>query len=117
MPVFLEGYAAKKSDGALAFTVTGHPLAVDTDRIPVAGPLTPQAVAASGACIGLLRWDAGSFSVQPLAVEATVRRRRSRSTPADGPGARPTPAASRPRMPPTDAIVALRERAGRLLRK
>ena len=75
VPVFLEGYAAKKSDGALAFVVTGHPLAVDTDRVPVAGPLTPQAVAASGACIGLLRWDGGSFSVQPLAVEATVRKK------------------------------------------
>ena len=40
--------------------------------MPAAGPLTPEPVAASGACIGLLRWDAGSFTLQPLAVETTV---------------------------------------------
>ena len=30
VPVFLEGYTAGQDDGALVFTVTGHPLAVDT---------------------------------------------------------------------------------------
>lgn len=79
VPVFLEGYGIEKTSGAgddaLAFTVAGHPLAVDTDRMPTAGPLTPAAVAASGACIGLMRWDAGAFRVQPLAVETTVRKK------------------------------------------
>jgi len=77
VPVFLEGYAVSKDkdDDTLTFTAAGHPLAVDADRIPVAGPLTPEAAAASGACIGLLRWDAGAFRVQPLAVETTVKKR------------------------------------------
>jgi len=117
VPVFLEGYAARKDDDALAFTIAGYSLAVDTDRIPGAGPLTPEAVAVSGACIGLLRWDAGSFTVQPLAVETTIKKKRVAlhagawaGGPAGQDGARAEKAA-------TDAISVLRERAGRLLRK
>lgn len=74
VPVFLEGYAAGTEDGVVTFTVAGQSLAVDTDRVPAAGPLTPEAVAASGACIALLRWDEGTYRVQPLAVETTVRK-------------------------------------------
>lgn len=75
VPVFLEGYTVQQDDGTLTFTVAGHPLEVDTDRIPAAGPLTPEAVAGSGACIALLRWDAGAYRLQPLAVETTVRKK------------------------------------------
>src|SRR5262249_13984388 len=75
VPVFLEGYAAGKDGDTLTFTVAGQPLTVDIDRVPVAGPLTPEAVAASGACIALLRWDDGAFRVQPLAVETTVKKK------------------------------------------
>ena len=32
-------------------------------------------MAASTACIGLLRWDAGTFRIQPLAVETTARKK------------------------------------------
>lgn len=42
VPVFLEGYAVRKDDETMTFTVAGHPLAVDTDRVPTAGPLTPR---------------------------------------------------------------------------
>ncbi|TXS51653.1 hypothetical protein [Streptomyces sp. t39] len=116
-PVLLEGYTARQDDdGTLVFDLAGHLLAVDADRIPVAGPLTPEAVAASGACIGLLRWDAGGFRVQPLAVETTVRRKAVAvhagawaAGTADKAGARAEKAA-------TDAVSVLRERAGRLLR-
>ncbi len=117
VPVFLEGYAVEKSDGALAFTVAGHPLAVDPDRVPAASPLTPQAVAASGACIGLLRWDAGDFRVQPLAVEATVRK-KAVAVHAGGWAAGATDSGGvKAENAATDAIAALVERAGRLLRK
>jgi hypothetical protein len=117
VPVFLEGYAVKENDGALAFTLAGHPLAVDPDRAPVASPLTPQAVAASGACIGLLRWDAGEFRVQPLAVEATLRK-KAVAVHAGGWAAGATDSGGiKAENAATDAIVALVERAGRLLRK
>ncbi|MER6504157.1 hypothetical protein ABT218_33680 [Streptomyces sp. NPDC001455] len=118
VPVFLEGYTAgKDDDGAVTFTVAGHPLAVDTDRIPAAGPLTPEAVAASGACVGLLRWDDGSFSVQPLAVEATVRKKTVALHAGGWAGGTADKAGAKAEKAATDATSVLRERAGRLLRK
>jgi hypothetical protein len=117
VPVFLEGYTARKDDDALAFTVAGHPLVVDTDRIPAAGPLTPEAVAASGACIGLLRWDAGSFSVQPLAVETTVRKKAVAVHAGGWAGGTTDKEGVKAEKAATDATSVLRERAGRLLRK
>ncbi|MFG2296029.1 hypothetical protein [Streptomyces sp. NPDC048603] len=131
VPVFLEGYAVRRATGAgghgdagaaegeeaLVFTVAGQPLAVDTDRIPVAGPLTPAAVAASGACIGLLRWDAGAFRVQPLAVEATVRRKAVAVHAGGWAGGTADKAGVKAEKAATDAVAVLRERAGRLLRK
>jgi hypothetical protein len=117
VPVFLAGYAAREDDGALVFTVAGHPLAVDTDRIPAAGPLTPEAVAASGACIGLLRWDAGSFRVQPLAVETTARKAAVAVHAGEWAGGTTDKTGVKAEKAATDAISVLRERAGRLLRK
>ncbi len=118
VPVFLEGYTAgKDDDGSLTFTVAGRPLAVDTDRIPAAGPLTPEAVAASGACVGLLRWDDGSFSVQPLAVETTVRKKTVALHAGGWAGGTADKAGAKAEKAATDATSVLRERAGRLLRK
>ncbi|MEV6529487.1 hypothetical protein AB0M86_07825 [Streptomyces sp. NPDC051639] len=117
VPVFLEGYTVRKADDALTFTVAGHTLTVHTDRIPAAGPLTPEAVASSGACVGLLRWDAGTFGVQPLAVETTVRKKVV-ALHAGGWAAGTTDKAGvRAEKAATDAVAVLRERAGRLLRK
>nr|WP_236655233.1 hypothetical protein [Streptacidiphilus carbonis] len=115
-PVFLEGYRADEQDGAVTFALAGSVWEVDVDRLPSASPLTPQAVAASRACIGLLRWDAGRFLLQPLAVEA-VKGRRTVALHAgawaagttDKDGARAEKAA-------TEAVQVLRERAGKLLR-
>ncbi|MFH8475999.1 hypothetical protein [Streptomyces sp. NPDC018000] len=117
VPVFLEGYAAQNDDDVLTFTVAGHSLAVDTDRIPTAGPLTPDAVAASGACIGLLRWDAGTFRVQPLAVETTVRKKAVAIHAGGWAGGTTDKAGVKAEKAATDAVAVLRERAGRLLRK
>jgi hypothetical protein len=116
VPVFLEGYKASRDDDGVAFTITGHPLAVDLGRVPDAGPLTVKAVAASTACIGLLRWDNGAFAVQPLAVEgkgkaaAAVHAGGWAGGATDKVGVKAENAAS-------DAMAVLRERAGRLLRK
>lgn len=116
-PVFLEGYTTQRDEDALTFTVAGHPLVVDTDRIPTAGPLTPDAVAASGACIGLLRWDAGTYRVQPLAVETTVRKKAVAIHAGGWAGGTTDKAGVKAEKAATDAVAVLRERAGRLLRK
>jgi hypothetical protein len=118
-PVFLEGYTAERDadDEALTFALAGHRLTVDTDRIPAAGPLTPEAVAASGACIGLLRWDAGRYVLQPLAVETTVRKKKVAVHAGAWAGGTTDKAAAKAEKAATDAVAVLRERAGRLLRK
>lgn len=90
---------------------------MDTDRIPTAGPLTPEAVAASQACVGLLRWDAGVFVVQPLAVETTVRKKPVAVHAGAWAGGTADKAGARAEKAATDAGAVLRERAGRLLRK
>lgn len=117
VPVFLEGYTVHQGENAPTFTVAGHPLPVDTDRIPAAGPLTPEAVTASGACIALLRWDAGSYRLQPLAVETTVRRKAVALHAGGWAGGTSDKAGVRAEKAATDAVAVLRERAGRLLRK
>jgi hypothetical protein len=112
VPVFLAGHTV---DGPV-FTVAGHPLPVDTDRIPAAGPLTPEAVAASGACLGLLRWDAGTFTIQPLAVETTVKKKAVTVHAGAWAGGTTDKVGVRAEKAATDAVTVLRERAGRLLR-
>lgn len=115
-PVFLDGYTVDGEPEELTFAVAGQRLPVDTDRIPAASPLTPATVAASTACIGLLRWDDGAFVVQPLAVLAVVKRKTVAvhagawaAGTTDKVGAKAEKAA-------TAAVDALRERAGKLLR-
>ncbi|WP_405668698.1 hypothetical protein OG379_29520 [Streptomyces sp. NBC_01166] len=118
VPVFLEGYTARTDDdGRVTFTVAGTELVVDTDRIPAAGPLTPEAVATSGACIALIRWDAGRFGVQPLAVETTVRKKVTSVHAGAWAGGTADKAGVRAEKAATDAAKVLSERAGRLLRK
>ncbi|MER7485648.1 hypothetical protein ABTY20_06980 [Streptomyces sp. NPDC126497] len=117
VPVLLEGYAVEEDGGAVVFQVAGQRLVVDTDRVPAAGPLTPEAVASSGACVGLLRWDAGEFLLQPLAVERTVRKRTVAVHAGAWAGGTTDKAGVRAEKAATDAVKVLRERAGKLLRK
>ncbi|MGW2837787.1 hypothetical protein ACWCWD_08305 [Streptomyces sp. NPDC001493] len=117
VPVFLDGYAAAAGeDGSVTFTLAGGALDVDVDRIPAAGPLTPEAVLASGACIGLLRWDAGAYRLQPLAVETLVRKKPVAVHAGAWAGGTTDKAGTRAEKAATDAAAVLRERAGRLLR-
>ncbi|GGQ30738.1 hypothetical protein GCM10010266_62460 [Streptomyces griseomycini] len=117
VPVLLEGYGVEEDEDGSAFLVAGQRLAVDTDRVPVAGPLTPEVVASSGACVGLLRWDAGEFLVQPLAVERTVRGKTVAVHAGAWAGGTTDKAGVRAEKAATDAVGVLRERAGKLLRK
>ncbi|MFJ5138625.1 hypothetical protein [Streptomyces sp. NPDC088707] len=121
VPVLLEGYTVEadvedEGAGRPVFALAGHRLAVDTDRIPTAGPLTPEAVAASGACLGLLRWDAGEFVLQPLAVETTVRKKAVAAHAGAWAGGTTDKAGVRAEKAATDSVAVLRERAGKLLR-
>ncbi|MFI9454305.1 hypothetical protein [Amycolatopsis sp. NPDC052450] len=116
VPVFLEGYGIEGEEDALTFTFAGNHLAVETDRIPAAGPLTPKAVASSSACIGLIRWD-GGFRLQPLAVETTVRKKTTAVHAGAWAGGTTDKAGVKAEKAATDAAAVLRERAGRLLRK
>ncbi|MGW5089023.1 hypothetical protein [Streptomyces coelicoflavus] len=135
VPVLVEGYGvegygvegygvegdgvedARDVAGGVVLDVAGCRLRVDTDRVPAAGPLTPQAVASSGAFLGLLRWDAGEFLLQPLAVERTVRKKPVALHAGAWAGGTSDKAGARAEKAATDAVVVLRERAGKLLRK
>jgi len=116
-PVFLDGYTAGTDDGAVTFTVAGQRLAVDVGRLPSAGPLTHALVAASTSCIALLRWDAGAFTVQPLAVETTVRQQTAAVHAGAWAGGTTQTAGVRAERAAAEAVTVLRERAGRLLRR
>ncbi|MEU0564611.1 hypothetical protein ABZ297_04295 [Nonomuraea sp. NPDC005983] len=112
-PVLLEGYTVTGDE----FVLDGNALAVEVDRLPSCGPLTPELVAASTACLGLLRWDAGRWSVRPLAVQATVKKKPVVAHTGDwalGPTDQKVLKAGA-RL--GDPVAVLRERAGRLLRK
>ncbi|MEU6077609.1 hypothetical protein [Micromonospora sp. NPDC047074] len=116
-PVLVEGYTVGDDDGVTAFVLDGHPIAVAVDRLPSCGPLTPELVAASSACIGLLRWDDGRWLIQPLAVLATVKRRPVDAHTGDWAGGVTDPKVAKAEAKAGDAVAVLRERAGRLLRR
>ncbi|AEV85937.1 hypothetical protein ACWT_4918 [Actinoplanes sp. SE50] len=112
-PVLLEGYGHTDRAFDLGGGVT---LAVDLDRLPAAGPLTPELVAASTACLGLLRWD-GRWLLQPLAVQTLVKKKPVAVHGGDW-ALGPTEAkAAKAEAAAGTAVDVLRERAGRLLRK
>lgn len=113
-PVFIEGYKIRRSP-QLAIDLDGVQIPLNTDRLPSCGPLTGKLAAASSACIGLLRWDAEQWSVQPLAVQATVKRQLTAVHTGDWAMGPTDPKAAK--AVGTDAVTLLRERAGRLLRK
>jgi hypothetical protein len=112
-PVLVEGYT---TDGQ-AFDLGGNALALDLDRLPSSGPLTPGLVAASTACIGLMRWDGGRWLLQPLAVQATVKKKPVTAHNGDWAMGPTDPKVVKAEARSGDVVAVLRERAGRLLRK
>ncbi|MEU8799477.1 hypothetical protein [Spirillospora sp. NPDC048819] len=111
-PVLLEGYTVNGT----ALELDGRSLGIDLDRLPASGPLTPELVAASSACIGLVRWD-GQWRVQPLAVQATVKKKPVEAHNGDWALGPTDPKVVKAEARSGDAVAVLRERAGRLLRK
>ncbi len=116
-PVLVEGYTVERDGEALVLASAAGRLTVDASRVPAASPLTAQAVAASGACIGLLRWDCGEFRLQPLAVRTTVRNKAASVQAGAWAGGTSDKNAAKAEKAAADAVAALHERAGRLLRR
>ncbi|MEV4490235.1 hypothetical protein AB0K04_08995 [Micromonospora coxensis] len=114
-PVLLEGYTVH--DGGAELELDGQRIALAVDRLPSCGPVTPELVAASSACIGLARWDAGRWLVQPLAVRSTVKRKVVEVHNGDWAGGVTDPKVAKAEAKAGDAVAVLRERAGRLLRR
>ncbi|MEU7895331.1 hypothetical protein AB0B45_21050 [Nonomuraea sp. NPDC049152] len=71
-----------------------------------AGPITADLAAGATACVGLMRWDAGRWILQPLAVQKGKKSPHNAEL-----------ALSPKAVKAGDAVTVLRERAGRLLRK
>ncbi|NUT37801.1 MAG: hypothetical protein HOV79_32550, partial [Hamadaea sp.] len=118
-PVLLTDYAVGTGDdGEIVFDFGGdRRLMADVSRLSSAGPLTAAQVAASSACLALVRWDAGRWSAQPLAVQATVKK-KAVAVHAGAWALGPTdPKVAKSAAATGDAVAVLRERAGRLLRK
>ncbi|MEU6407782.1 hypothetical protein [Microbispora sp. NPDC046933] len=113
-PVLVEGYKVT-ADGS--FDLGGAVLAVDAERLPDCGPLTPKLLAASSACVGLVQWDGGRWTLQPLAVQAKVKREAVVVATADWALGPTDPKAAKAEAKTGDAVTVLRERAGRLLRR
>lgn len=113
-PVLLEHYSVDNDllhlDGGPS---EGVPLALD--RLPSSGPLTPDLVRRSSACVGLLRWDGGRWSVQPLAIRVPARKGDVEHHNGDWAVGHPDPKVVKADAK-DDAVGILRERAGRLLR-
>jgi hypothetical protein len=114
-PVFVEGYTTAKTGDRIS--LDGHELAVAVDRLPSSGPLTPKLMATSTACVGLLRWDAGRWLLQPLAIQATVKKQPVEEHTGDWAQGPTDPKVVKSLARAGDAVTVLRERAGRLLRR
>ncbi|GAA3212761.1 hypothetical protein [Nonomuraea helvata] len=112
-PVFLEGYTIHGQ----TLDLGGNTLPVALDRLPSCGPLTPELVSASSACIGLMRWDGGQWLLQPLAVQATVKKKPVTAHTGDWAMGPTDPKVVKAEAKAGDVVAVLRERAGRLLRK
>ncbi len=112
-PVLLEGYRVR--EGVLE--LGDQRIRVELDALPTAGPLTAAAVTGSSTLIGLLRWDAGGWSVRPLAVQRKVKTTLTPFHNGDWALGTTDPKVAKAQAKSGDAVAVLRERAGRLLRK
>ncbi|WP_030489331.1 hypothetical protein [Micromonospora chokoriensis] len=116
-PVLIEGTPVRDDNGRLTVEVDGERVPLAVDRLPAAGPLTVDLLAAASALLGLLRWDDGQWQLQPLAVCATVKRRAVQAHNGDWACGVTDPKIAKEEARAGDAVAVLRERAGRLLRR
>lgn len=112
-PVLVEGYTV--TEGAI--DLGGSTIELDLPRLPGCGPLTAAIVASSSACLGLMRWDAGRWLLQPLAVQTMVKKKPVVVHNGQWALGHPDPKVAKASSGKDDTVAVLRERAGRLLRK
>lgn len=107
-PIFLDNYKIVPQDDQLVLNwKDGNSLAIATQRISPLSEITQEVLTNSSQIFGLLRFDAGSWAVQPLTV--TVKG-KAIFTGQNAAKIRKSP-------PKTNVVGILQERASRLLRK
>ncbi|MBW4576758.1 MAG: hypothetical protein KME08_15905 [Aphanothece sp. CMT-3BRIN-NPC111] len=107
-PIFLSDYTIIQNDGTLTLSwQDAGVLPVAMERISLLSEVTVDAIAHSSQLFGLLRFDAGHWAVQPLAV--TVQNKVIFT------GQKAAKILKAP--PKTSTVATLQERASRLLRK
>ena len=112
LPFYVSGYTIQKGNGALRLVREGMALPLAWERVhPLLG-LAPGDARGSDALFGLLRFDAGIWSLQPLALRGVSGKKGRRKTILSG----ETGAAVLQEPPKHNAVSTLQERAGRLLR-
>jgi hypothetical protein len=109
-PIYLTGYKVKSGDDPALDCGDGAVLPIATDRLSASSELSFDLIANSTGLFGLLRFDAGHWSVQPLCVSAGGKKPSDEYT---GSGAQ---AAATTRKK-NDTLAILKERAGKLLRQ
>ena len=107
-PVFLNGYKAVNQKDVINLTWDGHPsLPIAMERLSPLSAIAVGNLVKSTQMFGLLRFDAGHWSMQPLFI--TIKSKRI------CPSQTATEILNKP--PTTNKITILKERASRLLRK
>lgn len=103
--VYLTGYDVAGKD-ELTLAIAGGALPIAHDRWPETEDLEPADLKGSAALVGLLRFDGGRWSLQPLTVSKKKPPLRAIGS-----------SLSATKKSKTGALLTLKERAGKLLRK
>lgn len=115
-PIFLRDYTVKE-DADTLFLDWGDNLTlpVAMDRVSVFSELTEELVAKSSQMFGLMRFDSGQWSVQPLGVVSQTGKGQKAKTTTLFTGDSAAVILKKP--PKTSTVAILQERASRLLRE
>jgi hypothetical protein len=107
-PIFLENYQVKDQDDRLRLSwPDGEELPIAMERLSTLSEVNGEAIGSSTQLFGLLRFDAGQWSVQPLTV--AIKKKLVFT------GQKAAKICKSP--PKTSTVNILQERASRLLRK
>ncbi|NKB18607.1 MAG: hypothetical protein HC770_12245 [Pseudanabaena sp. CRU_2_10] len=107
-PVFLNGYKAVNQNDVISLTWNGHPsLPIAMERLSSLSAIANNDLVKSNQMLGLLRFDAGHWSIQPLFITNKSKRICPSQTAIE----------ILNKSPETNKITILKERASRLLRK
>ncbi|AKT43091.1 hypothetical protein [Chondromyces crocatus] len=106
--VYLTGHQVTIKDNALTLTLDGAALPLDSDRLPETDDLSLDDVKGSGAVVGLLRFDGGRWSLQPLLAGGGKKKLRFIGASLGG---------GRGKKSKLGALATLKERSSKLLRK